>query len=42
MYFLGIVGVLVVAGALFGVLRAKRADASAGNASYRRGGFSGQ
>lgn len=40
MYFLAVIAVLVVAGLLFGMMRAKRTDAAQGNASYRRGGFS--
>jgi len=41
MYFLGVVGVLLVAGTIFGVVRAKRTNATESSASYRRAGFSG-
>jgi hypothetical protein len=42
MYFLAVLAVLLVAGGLFGFIRAKRTAASEGSASYRRAGFSGQ
>jgi hypothetical protein len=40
MYFLGVLAILLVAGGLFGFVRAKRSAAAEGGASFRRG-FSG-
>jgi hypothetical protein len=42
MYFLVVLAVLLVAGGLFGFVRAKRSAASESNGSYRSAGFSRQ
>jgi uncharacterized membrane protein (UPF0136 family) len=42
MYALGFIGLLVVAGGLIGLFRAKRTAATESSGSYRRSGFTGQ
>jgi hypothetical protein len=42
MYFLLVLGLLVVGGGLFGYIRAKRTAATETDPSYRRAGFTGQ